>query len=309
MVTDTKLNTDKTCSKCGETKLFEKFIKDRNICKCCRNTKVREKYKNIQINDAVQICNSCNQSKPLIEIVKNRTICKECNNSQRRMKYQSDEEHRLKLIQQATVFKHCKVLERRQKKLEEIGEGNKKCSNCSTIKPECRFRHNRLKCKDCERDEPVEKFKRYIRSRIHSALKKKKDKHTIEYLGCDSSEYLQWILTYNENYTLENHGKIWHIDHVIPISKFDLDNEEQQMIAFNWRNTMPLTAKENLSKNNKILVPQVEQHYQYLMKYHKEKNLDLPQIFVELYAKHLVDGKSLKQSLPLQFGNSLEELG
>jgi hypothetical protein len=51
---------------------------------------------------------------------------------------------------------------------------------------------------------------------------------------------------------LENHGKEWHIDHVIPISKFDLNNQEEQILAFNWRNTMPLSCKENLSKNNKI---------------------------------------------------------
>jgi hypothetical protein len=35
----------------------------------------------------------------------------------------------------------------------------------------------------------------------------------------------------------------------------------------------------------------------------------MPQVFIDLFAKHLVDGKPLKQSLPLQFGNSLEDLG
>jgi hypothetical protein len=92
------------------------------------------------------------------------------------------------------------------------------------------------------------------------ALKCKKEMNTVIYLGCTSKEYLQWILKYNVNYNLENRGKVWHIDHVIPLSKFNLEDKEEQLIAFNWRNTMPLSAKENLSKNNKILTPQIEQH-------------------------------------------------
>ena len=300
METDTKpLNV--TCSKCGENKTEDKFIKNKNICKDCRNIRSKELYKSIEIDaTSSQECNTCHQTKPLSEIVKNRTICKDCNNSNRRNKYSSDEDHRLKLIQQASVFKHNKVVERQQLKLEEIGEDNKKCSICFTIKNKCKFRYNRLKCRDCERDDPISKFKRVVRCRIWIALKKHKDLHTIEYLGCSSQEYLQWLMTYNEKYTLENRGNDgWHIDHVIPLSHFNLDNIDEQMIAFNWRNTMPLSAKENLSKNNKIIIPQIEQHLEKLKKYHLENKLDLPQVFIDLFAKHLVDGKPLKPSLPL----------
>jgi hypothetical protein len=124
-----------------------------------------------------------------------------------------------------------------------------------------------------------------------------KDKKTIEYLGCSSNEYLKWILINNNGYTLENRGKEWHIDHVIPLSKFNLDDEEQQTIAFNWRNTMPLSCKENLSKNNKIIKEQIEQHLIKLIEYHKENKLDLPQVFIDLFAKHLVAGSPLEPIL------------
>ena len=108
---------------------------------------------------------------------------------------------------------------------------------------------------------------------------------------------------------MENHGKIWHIDHVIPISKFNLDNLEEQLLAFNWRNTMPLSSKENLSKNNKILKSQIEQHLTTLLDYHKKNNIEIPQEYIDLFAKHLVDGNTLKISLPLTIGNVREELG
>lgn len=301
--------TQKCCSKCGELKTLDRIVKNRNICKDCCNLRRKDNYNAILLSNEVnQTCTVCNQSKSQTSFLRSRPTCKDCNNEKRRKKYESNEEHRLKAIQMATEFKQHKAEKRRQKKLEEIGEGNKKCSQCSTIMCSNKFRHNRLKCKHCERDEPIEKFKRNVRSRIHSALKKK-EMNTIKYLGCASREYLNWILTYDERYNLANRGKEWHIDHVIPVSRFNLEHKEEQMIAFNWRNTMPLLAKENLTKNNKILPQQIEQHWKKLESYHKEKNIEMPQIFVDLFAKHLVDGKPLKQSLPLTFGNLCEELG
>jgi uncharacterized protein (DUF983 family) len=312
MVSDTEplSETEKCCSTCGEKKSLDRIVKNRNVCKDCCNLRKKEKYNVVVVtNEINQTCNTCSQVYPLSSFVKNRKVCKQCNNERRKNNYRDDEVHRLNSIRQASEFKHKKVVERQRLKLEEIGQGNKKCSVCFTIKPQDRFRYNRLRCKDCERDNPVEKFKRSVRGRIWYALESKKTLHTIEYLGCNQKDYLNWILTYNENYNLENRGKEWHIDHVIPISLFNLEDKDEQMIAFNWRNTMPLSAKENLAKNSRIIKSQIEQHLDRLKKYHEERNEIIPQIFIDLFAKHLVDGKSLKQSLPLQFGNTLEELG
>jgi len=309
------------CSKCEESKVIESFGKRGNICRECRNSKRRDQYKTnteyIKNNDTdYKICSTCNENKQIENFYKKDScVCRDCNNLRRREKYKNDEEHRKKLINVASEFKHKKVLENQQKRQEEqlkIGIDNKECEYCHEIKNKVRFRHNRLKCKDCERDHPIEKFKRVIRSRIHSCLKSKnnsKNKHSVEYLGCSSSEYSKWLFNYNPDYNLENHGKVWHIDHVIPLSTFDLESEPQQLIAFNWRNTMPLSVKDNLAKNRKIIKEQVEQHYKTLEKYHLENNLDLPQVFIDLFAKHLDDGKFLKPSLPLTFGNIREELG
>jgi len=122
------------------------------------------------------------------------------------------------------------------------------------------------------------------RSRIAIALKNKQ-KHTIEYLGCNAEQYNNWMqFNFNDTFNFENHGKEWHIDHVIPLHNFNLENEEQQLLAFNWRNTMPLSVKENLKKGISIISLQVEQHYKNLVKYHLENNLDLPQEFIDLFA-------------------------
>jgi len=256
-------------------------------------------------------CSKCNEEKTIDNFYNRGLICCNCNNSRRREKYKNDDEYRKKLIKKATDFKHEKVIEKQKIAEEEqtkIGLENKQCKYCNEVKHKDRFRFNRLKCRDCERDDPTEKFKRYIRTRIYNCLRNKnKTKHSVEYLGCSSDEYFKWIFSYNNNCNLENHGKEWHIDHVIPISRFDLTDKSEQLLAFNWRNTMPLSSKENLSKNNKIIKEQIENHYKKIVEYHLENKLDLPQVYTNLFAKHLVDGDTLKLSLPLTNGNINEE--
>ncbi len=292
----------KPCSKCNEIKKVDSFIQNKNVCKECRNKYTRTRYKNIEISDdKLVICNSCNIEMPSSEIVKNRTVCKKCNNEKRRKKYATNDELRKKLIEDATAFKQKRLAERntiKQDKLEkleqEIGKENAICKYCKEVKPKIRFRFNRLKCADCERDEPLEKFKRSIRSRIYAAINKKKNKHSIEYLGCNSEEYLKWLEYNSSNYTLNNRGKDWHIDHVIPLSKFNLDDENEQLFAFNWRNTTALSPKENSEKNNKIIPSQIETHLNKLIIYHKENNIEMPQEYINLLAKHLVVRESPK---------------
>jgi hypothetical protein len=307
-VLDTKL-LEKCCSRCCIIKNNNLFIPNRNICKECKNLKSREKYNLIKIdNELEQKCSSCNILKLNSLFIKNRKICIECNNNKRRINYQTNEEHRIKTIKQSTEYKQKKIIEKNKIKELEIGINNIQCNYCHKIKSNNNFRHNRLKCKDCERDEPISKIIRNVRSRIFSAIKFKSN-HTIYYLGCNCSDYLKWLLSCNLNFTFDNYGNEWHIDHVIPLSKFDILNEEQQVVAFNWRNTMPLSVKENLSKNNKIIKPQIVQHYNKLVEYHTSHKLDLPQVFIELFAKHLDAGNPLEPSLPLTLGNICEELG
>ena len=309
MEEDTKPKSEKCCSKCGIINEVDKFIKNRNICKVCSNNRRKEIYNDFKTDDAImKTCKLCEEDKLQTCFMRNRPVCKDCHNGKRRNRYNTNEEHRTKAIKIATEYKQKKAEIKHQIKLQEIGENNKKCNYCHSIKEKSYFRHNRLKCKDCERDEPIEKLKRSIRGRIWYSLTTK-TLHTVDYLGCSSNDYLEFLLTYNSNYTIENRGKEWHIDHVIPISKFNIENKEEQFIAFNWRNTMPLSVKENLSKNNKILTDQIEQHFEKLKKYHSEKNITMPQEFIDLFAKHLDAGSPLEPSLPLTNGNICEELG
>ena len=299
-VEDTNQNNVKTCSKCGIEKSKDNFVPRGKNCKDCSN---KIKYENFK-EKAINIDKSIDKSCSICKVIKNTTLfarkgvsntCLDCENIKRRAKYNNNEETRIKAVKQATIFKQKKKAirdeikkEALEKLEEEIGQDNTICKYCKEVKPKTRFRHNRLKCRDCERDDPDYTLQKATRSRIHSCLFK--NKSTCEYLGCSRNEYIKWLTDNDKGYTLENYGTMWHIDHVIPLSRFNLKDEEEIMLAFNWRNTMPLAAKENLSKNNKILIPQIKEHFKKLTKYHKDNNIILPQKFIKLYAKHLEAG-------------------
>ena len=75
-----------------------------------------------------------------------------------------------------------------------------------------------------------------------------KSKHTIEYLGC-SNEVLLIHITNKmvDGMTFDN----THIDHIKPVSRFDLDNEEEFMKCCHYSNLQPLFIIDNLEKHNK----------------------------------------------------------
>jgi hypothetical protein len=84
-------------------------------------------------------------------------------------------------------------------------------------------------------------------------LKGNKTKHAHEYLGCTPPEYLKWISFNTSDFTLENYGQIWHIDHIIPLNSADIEDELFKLC--HYTNLQPLWAPENLSKGDKILTP------------------------------------------------------
>jgi hypothetical protein len=252
-------------------------------------------------NVKLKKCVDCLLEKAESEFRKNgnyrRGCCKDCANIKRRNNYKNNETLRQKCIDNAIAYKKNKKAIRDEQinaHQQAIGVDNTECRYCNEIKHKDRFRHNRKKCRDCERDDPKEKFKRYVRTRIYNCLKVHKARSHIEYLGSSTNDYLDWIMTYNSDYNLDNYGPVWHIDHVIALSQFDLSNEEEQMLAFNWRNTMPLSATENLKKNNRIDTTQIKKHFKKLEEYHTHKKIKMPEKFKNLYATYLDAGTSLE---------------
>jgi hypothetical protein len=83
-------------------------------------------------------------------------------------------------------------------------------------------------------------------------------------IGCEQIDFIKWIEScFIGDMTWENHGPLWHIDHVIPCHSFDLTDLSQQLICFNWKNMRPLYAKINMSHQyniHDILLQELKTH-------------------------------------------------
>ena len=95
-----------------------------------------------------------------------------------------------------------------------------------------------------------------LRKRVLNAFKARnvrKRNKTFFSLGCSHSFLRLWIENqlYGEM-TLEKYGKIWCLDHCLPIASFILLYENSMKKCFNWINLRPMYVKDNIIKGDKV---------------------------------------------------------
>ena len=109
--------------------------------------------------------------------------------------------------------------------------------------------HSRLMTED-----KVYRLKSILRSRLNNVIKDNcKSGSFVADLGC-SVEFLKTYLEdkFQPGMNWSNHTiKGWHIDHIIPLSTFDLSNREELKKACHYTNLQPLWSKDNWQKGDK----------------------------------------------------------
>ena len=75
-----------------------------------------------------------------------------------------------------------------------------------------------------------------------------KNKSTIDYLGCSADFLYNYI---NNKLTEEMKIKGYDIDHIKPISKFNIFKEEELKQCLHYTNLRPLLSIDNKKKSNK----------------------------------------------------------
>jgi hypothetical protein len=116
-------------------------------------------------------------------------------------------------------------------------------------KYEREYRYNR------RREDMFFKIKGNLSGRLSDLINKRNlSTNTFELIGCNRETFLQHIeKQFTEGMTWENYGlKGWHIDHIFPLSSFDLTNENEVKKACHYTNLQPLWWEDNLKKGNKI---------------------------------------------------------
>lgn len=142
----------------------------------------------------------------------------------------------------------AKVLEL-QKKYYEI---NKKVINARTYKSK----------KERISIDPCFKLKNNYATLVRNSLKNKgikKNTKTYELLGCTPQFFRNYIESLFEPWmTWDNYGmhkndgiRRWNIDHIVPLSHFNLANTQEAKKAFHYTNCRPYDAQKNISEGDR----------------------------------------------------------
>jgi hypothetical protein len=113
------------------------------------------------------------------------------------------------------------------------------------------------------KNDPQFIVKRTLRRRLNHVVTHKglaKSGSAVTDLGCSVDEFITYIEGMfvsnprtGELMTWQNHAiNGWHLDHIVPLSHFDLRDGDQLKIACHYLNIQPLWADDNLSKGDKL---------------------------------------------------------
>lgn len=138
-----------------------------------------------------------------------------------------------------TTCKEC--MKQRSKKWEQDNQERK------------RVRQNEYRKKRRDTDKSF-KITELLRKRTWDALNgNSKSGTTIEMLSCPIQQFLDHLESqFTPKMSWSNQGVYWHIDHIIPCSRFDLSKQTEQKKCFNYRNLRPLKADQNKAKGDLV---------------------------------------------------------
>jgi hypothetical protein len=93
-----------------------------------------------------------------------------------------------------------------------------------------------------------------LRSRLNNAFNgRNKSQPTKQLLGIDIGLFNNWIrFQLPDGYSVNDVGPNLHLDHVLPLSSFNLENSEEQKKACSWINIAPVPAEENIKKGDQV---------------------------------------------------------
>jgi hypothetical protein len=78
-------------------------------------------------------------------------------------------------------------------------------------------------------------------------------------VGCSVHVWRQHLeRQFEKGMNWENYGVKWEVDHIMPVSSFDLRSKEGMRGAFNWLNTRPMWSWANNRKGARITEPQLQ---------------------------------------------------
>lgn len=90
-------------------------------------------------------------------------------------------------------------------------------------------------------------------SRIKRFNSQVKCRKANQYLGCAIDHAAMHIeKQFKKGMTWANHGKVWHIDHIVPLASFNLSNDDHVLMCCHYTNLQPMWASDNIRKGDTV---------------------------------------------------------
>jgi len=234
------------------------------ICYNCKTEKPKSEFGVSAIKkDGLNInCKSCRNAKQKLtdEIRRKSSMCIKCGNAKMSESKCYCSECLLR-IRKNTIIRDAKKIDKTCRRCGCKIPAKSRCEPCldlasekarirwKTGKPLRRIKHRR-------KTDVQFKLRYTLRSRLRMAIKNNyKSGSAVNELGCSISHLKSHLESkFKNGMNWSNHGigsNCWHIDHIVPLSFFDLTDLDQLKIACNYKNLQPLWEKENLSKGSK----------------------------------------------------------
>ena len=93
-------------------------------------------------------------------------------------------------------------------------------------------------------------------NRINLLIKAKNGRSWLNFVDYTIEELMNHLESkFKQGMNWQNHGSVWHIDHIKPISLFKFSSPEDPDFKECWSlsNLQPLFKEENLSKGNRFI--------------------------------------------------------
>ena len=142
-----------------------------------------------------------------------------------------------------------------RKKIPEVREHRRTYHREYCRKPE-QAAYSRAYIKNRLATDPNFKLAHALRVRINRAVKTGKAGSAVKDLGCSIEDLRSYLeAKFEPGMSWDNMGRSgWHIDHIQPLSSFDLSDRQQFAAACHFTNLQPLWEFDNLSKNSNEVV-------------------------------------------------------
>lgn len=238
----------KTCFSCKQHLSLELFYSDKTKgdghsgeCISCRKSRkqtikflpdpslTEKKCYNCQNIHPITLFGLNNQKKDGYDIT-----CKLCRNEKAKQKYLTNPQHFIDKVKARYHQNKPKSTESRKK-----------------------HQRERLKV------DPKFKVARNLRNRLYYALKNKgwkKDTHFAEYIGCEYDDLVKYLESqFTSEMNWDNYGKLWAIDHVMPLSL--APDLAELYKSCHYTNLAPILIADNARKTNNLtdyLVQEIE---------------------------------------------------